>query len=52
METFVELVRSVLGSPPVGFEFLEYVICAFLLFFVCFSIFYLLSAVFRQFGGK
>lgn len=51
MDSFINLVRSALGIPPIGYEWLEYIFSGFLLFFVLFSVYFLVASVFRIFGG-
>lgn len=48
----VEELRSLIGQPPVGYEFLEYIVVAFLLIFVVYSAVSILAAIFRWIGGN
>lgn len=51
MAIFIDQIRSLLGSPPVGYEFLEYIFSAVFLVFVVSSAIGLISAIFRFIGG-
>ena len=48
----IEELRSLIGQPPSGYEFLEYIIVAFLLIFVVYSAVSILAAIFRWIGGN
>ena len=49
MTDLLELIRSLLGTVPVGYEFLEYIVLFFLLLFGLFIIFGILQAFFGLF---
>lgn len=44
-------VRALIGVPPVGLEFLEYIYIGFLLIFLVWSAANIVSCVFRWIGG-
>lgn len=43
--------RALIGSPPAGLEFLEYVFLGFFVIFLVYSAASLLSGIFRWIGG-
>lgn len=47
----VEELRALIGTPPVGLEFLEYVFLGFLLIFLVYSAVSLISGIFKWIGG-
>ncbi len=47
----VSEIRSLIGAPPAGFEFLEYVFLGFLLVFLVCTAFNILASIFRWIGG-
>ena len=49
MTDLLELIRYLLGTVPVGYEFLEYIVLFFLLLFGLFIIFGILQAFFGLF---
>lgn len=51
MDNFISELRALIGSPPIGYEWLEYVFMGVLCIFLCSSIVSLLSALFRWIGG-
>lgn len=51
MSAFVVEVRALIGAPPAGYEFVEYVIAAVLLVFLIDAAVSLLAAVFKWLGG-
>lgn len=51
MENFLNELRSLIGSPPAGFEFLEYVVLTVILLFLLDSAVGLVAAVFKWIGG-
>ena len=51
MAVFISEIRSLLGSPPVGFEWLEYVFAAVFLMFLVSAAVGLISAIFRFIRG-
>ena len=48
----VDELRSLIGQPPVGYEFLEYIVVAFLLIFVVYSAVSILASIFKWIGGN
>lgn len=48
---FIQEVRSLIGNPPAGLEFLEYLFAGVFLIFVVSSAIGLISAIFRFIGG-
>ena len=51
MDSLVLQLRSLIGTPPAGLEFLEYLFLGFLLIFLVYSAVSVISAVFRWLGG-
>lgn len=49
MTDLLELIRSLLGIPPVGYEFLEYIILFVLLLFGLFIVYGIMQAFFGLF---
>ena len=49
MTEMLEMIRSLLGMPPVGYEFLEYIVLFFLLLFGLFIVYGILQAFFGFF---
>lgn len=47
----VDELRALIGSPPAGLEFLEYLFLGFLLIFLVYSAVSLISAIFKWIGG-
>lgn len=43
--------RALIGSPPAGLEFLEYVFLGFLLIFLVYSAVSLVAGIFKWIGG-
>lgn len=51
MSILISELRILLGTPPVGFEFLEYIFAAILLIFLVSSAIGLIASIFRFIGG-
>ena len=51
LDSYVEYIRSLIGSPPVGYEYLEYFVLAGVMFFSLWAIYFLLVSIFKLFGG-
>ena len=49
--SLIDEFRALVGSPPVGYEFLEYVLISFLLVFLVSAAFGILKTVFSWIGG-
>lgn len=47
----VEELRALIGVPPAGLEFLEYIFLGFLLIFLVYSAVSLISGIFKWIGG-
>lgn len=47
----VDELRALIGSPPAGLEFLEYLFLGFLVIFLVYSACSILSMVFKWIGG-
>lgn len=47
----IDEIRSLIGSPPAGYEFLEYVFIGFLLVFLVSAAFGILKSIFNWIGG-
>lgn len=47
----VDELRSLIGAPPAGMEFIEYIFLGFLLIFLVSSICSILCMVFKWLGG-
>lgn len=43
--------RNLIGTPPAGMEFLEYLFLGFLLIFLVYSACSIVSAIFKWIGG-
>lgn len=52
MATFISEIQSLIGAPPVGYEWLEYLVVAVLLIFLVDSAVTLIAAVFKWIGGR
>lgn len=52
MGAFIEEIRGLIGDPPIGYEWLEYVVVAVLLIFLVDAAVALLGAVFKWIGGN
>lgn len=48
---FVEEIQKLIGSPPAGYEFLQYIVSACVLLFLVNSAIGLLASIFRWIGG-
>lgn len=51
MDSLISQLRSLIGTPPAGLEFLEYLFLGFFLIFLVYSAVSVISAVFRWLGG-
>lgn len=49
--SLVEQLRALIGVPPAGLEFLEYLFLGFLLIFLVYSAVSVVSAILRWVGG-
>lgn len=52
MSAFVAELRALIGAPPAGYEFIEYIIVAVLLVFLIDAAISLVAAVFKWVGGQ
>lgn len=52
MSAFVAELRALIGAPPAGYEFIEYVVAAVMLVFLIDAAITLLAAVFKWIGGQ
>lgn len=48
---FLEYIQAVIGSPPPGYECLEYLFAGMLLIILCISAMTFISGIFRYIGG-
>ena len=51
MSVFVTELRSLIGSPPAGYEFLEYLVVAVILLWLLNACVSFVSAIFKWIGG-
>lgn len=51
MSVFVTEIQSLIGSPPAGYEWLEYLIVSIILLWLLNSCVSFVSAIFRWIGG-
>lgn len=52
MSAFVAELRALIGAPPAGYDFIEYIIAAVLLVFLIDAAISLVAAVFKWIGGQ
>lgn len=52
MAAFIAEIESLIGAPPAGYEWLEYLVVAVLLIFLVDSAVTLIAAVFKWIGGR
>lgn len=52
MAAFISEIQSLIGVPPAGYEWLEYLVVAVLLIFLIDSAVTLIAAVFKWIGGR
>lgn len=52
MAVFISEIRSLIGTPPAGYEFLEYLVVAVFMIFLVDSAVTLIAAVFKWIGGR
>lgn len=51
MSDFVTEIQSLIGAPPAGYEWLEYLICAVILLWLLNACVSFISAIFKWIGG-
>lgn len=52
MSAFVAELRALIGAPPAGYEFVEYIIAAVLLVFLIDAAISLVAVIFKWVGGQ
>lgn len=52
MSVFIAEIRSLIGTPPVGYEWMEYLVVAILMIFLIDAAVTLIAAVFKWIGGR
>ena len=52
MAEFISQIQSLIGSPPVGYEWMEYLFVGLLLILLADSAISLVAAVFKVIGGR
>ena len=52
MAVFISEIQSLIGAPPAGYEWLEYLIVAVLLIFLLDSLVTLIAGIFKWIGGR
>ena len=52
MAVFISEIRRLIGSPPVGYEFLEYLVVALILIFLLDSLITMIAGIFKWIGGR
>ena len=52
MDVFISEIRRLIGSPPAGYEFQEYLVVAVILIFLLDSLITMIAGIFKWIGGK
>ena len=52
MAAFISEIQRLIGSPPAGFAFLEYLVGAVILIFLLDSLITMIAGIFKWIGGK
>lgn len=52
MAAFISEVQSLIGAPPVGYEWLEYLVVAVILIFLLDSLVTMIAGIFKWIGGR
>lgn len=52
MALFISEIQSLIGVPPAGYEFLEYLVVAVLLIFLLDSLVTMIAGIFKWIGGR
>ena len=52
MAAFISEIQSLIGSPPAGSEFLEYLVVAVILIFLLDSLITMIAGIFKWIGGR
>lgn len=52
MALFISEIQSLIGVPPAGYEFLEYLVVAVLLVFLLDSLVTMIAGIFKWIGGR
>lgn len=52
MPAFILEIQRLIGSPPAGYEFLEYLVVAVILIFLLDSLITMIAGIFKWIGGK
>ena len=52
MAAFISEIQSLIGAPPVGYEWLQYLVVAVLLIFLLDSLVTMIAGIFKWIGGK
>lgn len=52
MDTFINDLRNIIGSPPPGLEILEYIVASLLLVILCMSAVSFIGSIFKWIGDQ
>lgn len=52
MAVFISEIQSLIGVPPAGFEWLEYLVVAVILIFLLDSLVTMIAGIFKWIGGR
>ena len=52
MASFISEIQSLIGAPPAGYEWLQYLVVAVLLIFLLDSLITMIAGIFKWIGGK
>lgn len=52
MAAFISEIQSLIGTPPAGFEWLEYLVVALILIFLLDSLVTMIAGIFKWIGGR
>lgn len=52
MAAFISEIQRLIGSPPAGYEFLEYLVVAVILIFLLDSLVTMIAGIFKWIGGR
>lgn len=52
MDAFISEIQSLIGVPPAGYEWLQYLVVAVLLIFLLDSLVTMIAGIFKWIGGR
>lgn len=52
MPVFISEIQSLIGAPPAGYEWLQYLVVVVLLIFLLDSLVTMIAGIFKWIGGK